>query len=1022
MSQFDPFSGPAPRWFSIDAHRPFLEDLADGVLAWLGERDPEALSDAVVLLPNRRAARAFSEALARRAGDRAVLLPEVRPLGDLEEDEPPFSPGDVGLDLPPAIDARARRFELARLIVEEDLRPGLTPVGALGLADALGKFLDSCQIEEVEDLSKLDEMVSGDLARHWQESAKFLRLATERWPARLAELGMVDPAWRRSNLLRLLAQRWTESPPGRPVLAAGSTGTAPAAAAVLKAVAAAPRGAVVLPGLDREMAAAVWDAATEDAQHPQHALGRLLTAAGVARGDVRPWFRPEIEPAADRSGRARGRVLSEALRPADTTGDWRDAIAQLREDWSGESGADPVALGLEGLSVVTARNEEDAAAAIALMMRETLETSGRTCALVTPDLDLSRRVSARLRRWGVIADVSSGAPLPRTPAGRLLSLAARVLAEPLDPQALLGLLKHPGVRIDLGDVDFVTARRGLEAHALRGPRLRDFARARAALLKARSPRDDGREASETTVARVRAAELLLDRIETLTGAARAVFAPSARLDEATRALTGFVEAVAGLDAWAGNDGEAAAALLAGLIEHGAPLGEVEPKAFARLLTDLAGEETVRSGDATHPSLRILGAVEARLVRADRVILAGLEEGTWPGAAPTDPLLSRPMRAAVGLPPPEKRLGQTAQDFIQAAAAPDVVLVERERKGGQPAVPSRWLWRLRMLARGATHGDWTVTLRADAATAALARALDAPLAFTPASRARYAPPVERRPRELPVTAVERWVRDPYAVYARYVLGLRELERPGRSAEALARGTAVHKALERLVLAWPEVLPEDCEAILHDLLVEELTSAGFDEAAMAREGPLARNCARTLARLEADRRARGIEVRVEQTVRHTFAAPFGPFTVTAKADRIEVSATGAAVMDFKTGGIPSKKQIEAGFSPQLTLTGAILAEAGFADAPAVDPEELTYVRVTGRDRADEVCVRAAGAEAVALSQAALAGLKARVERFDDPETPYVSWVAPQFMGNFGGNYDHLARVWEWHVAGGGEGEEA
>ncbi|HEV2081295.1 MAG TPA: double-strand break repair protein AddB [Brevundimonas sp.] len=1019
---FDPFAGPGPRWFSIDAHRPFLEDLADGVLAWLGEREPEALSDAVVLLPNRRAARAFSQALGKRAGDQAVLLPEVRPLGDLEEDEPPFSPGDVGLDLPPAIDARARRFELARLIVEEDLRPGLTPVGALGLADALGRFLDSCQIEEVEDMSRLDDLVTGDLARHWQETARFLRIATRRWPARLAELGRVDPAWRRARLLRLLAERWTEAPPDRPLLAAGSTGTAPAAAAVLKAVAGAPRGAVVVPGLDREAPAEVHDAAIGDAQHPQHALGRLLAAAGVARAEVRPWFRPETAASEDRRSRARGRVLSEALRPAEATGDWRDAIAKLREDWSGETGADPVALGLEGLSVVTARNEEDAAGAIALLMRETLETPGRTCALVTPDLDLSRRVAARLERWRVVADSSSGAPLPRTQAGRLLSLAARVVADPLDPQALLGLLKHPAVRLDLGEVDFVAARRGLEAHALRGPRLRDFARARAALLKARSPRDDGRGASETTMARVRAAEALLDRLEALTGAARAAFAPGARLDEAARSLTGFIEAMAGLDAWGGNDGEAAAALLAGLIEHGAPLGEVEPKAFARLLADLAGEETVRSGDATHPSLRILGAVEARLVRADRMILAGLEEGTWPGAAPTDPLLSRPMREAVGLPPPEKRLGQTAQDFIQAAAAPEVVLVERERKGGQPAVPSRWLWRLRMLAQGATHGDWRVALPVDGRTPALARALDAPVGFHPARRPAPTPPVDRRPRELPVTAIERWVRDPYAVYARYVLGLREMERPGRSAEALARGTAVHKALERLVLGWPEVLPDDCETVLHDLLIEELTSAGFDEAAMAREGPLARNCARTLARLEADRRARGIEVRVEQTVRHAFAAPFAPFTVTAKADRIEVSAHGAAVMDFKTGGIPSKKQIEAGFSPQLTLTGAILAEAGFADAPAVEPEELTYVRVTGRDRADEVCVRAAGAEAVALSQAALAGLKARVARFDTAETPYLSWVAPQFMGNFGGNYDHLSRVWEWHVAGGGEGDEA
>lgn len=1015
MSPFDPFVGPSSRWFSIDAHRPFLEDLADGVLAWLGDRDPEALPDAVVLLPNRRAARAFSQALARRAGDRAVLLPEVRPLGDLEEDEPPFSPGDVGLDLPPAIDARARRFELARLIVESGLRPGLTPVGALGLADALGRFLDSCQIEEVEDLSKLDELVSGDLARHWQESARFLRLATERWPARLAELGMVDPAWRRSRLLRLLAERWTESPPDRPVLAAGSTGTAPAAAAVLKAVALAPRGAVVLPGLDRDMADDVWTEVTTDAQHPQHALAKLLARVEVERRDVRPWLRPAEEAVAARKGQARGRVLAEALRPAETTGDWKSAIGALREEAADVTGADPVAEGLEGLSVLTAENEEDAAAAIAVMMREALETPGRTCALVTPDLDLSRRVSARLERWGVVADSSSGMPLSRTPAGRLLALSARVLADPLDPQALLGLLKHPAVTITLDGHEFADARRGLERLALRGPRLRDVTWARAKLLKARSVRDDGQAPSETTVAQARAAEVLLDRLEALIGPARAT--PEPTLDRAARTLTGFVEAVAGLAAWAGNDGEAAAALLAGLIAHGAPLGALDATAFARLLTKLMDAETVRAGDATHPSLRILGAIEARLVRADRVILAGLEEGVWPGAASVDPLLSRPMRAAVGLPPPEKRLGQTAQDFIQATSSPEVTLVERRRRGGQPAVPSRWLWRLRMLAEGAG-----VTVATATAPLALARALDAPTGDDRAAkRPRPTPPVERRPRKLPVTAVERWVRDPYAVYARYVLGLKELERPGRSAEALARGTAVHKALERLVLSWPEALPEDCEGVLQGLLIEELGHAGFDDGAMAREGPLARNCARTLARLEAERRARGIEVRVEESVQHTFAAPFGLFTVTAKADRIEISAHGAAVMDFKTGQIPSKKQIEAGYAPQLTLTGAILAEEGLKDRGPIEPEELTYVRVTGRDRADETVVRASGAEAMALSTAALQGLRARVERFDDPAQPYLSWVAPQFMGNFGGNYDHLARVWEWHVAGGGEGDE-
>jgi len=1018
---FDPFSGAFPRWYAIEARRPFLDDLAAGVLAWLGEHPPEALSDAVILLPNRRAARAFTSALTRQAEGRSLLLPQVRPLGDLEEDEPPFAPGELGLDLPPAIAPLTRRFEMARMIVE-DFRPGLTPLRALEMADALGSFLDSCQLEEVEDMARVATLVEGDLAEHWQASAEFLGLAVEAWPRRLEAMGLVDPAWRRAKLLRLLATAWIERPPQQPVIAAGSTGSAPAAADVLAAVAAAPQGCVVLPGLDFDLDARVWEDLGDSEQHPQNALWRLLNRAAVPRDQVRPWFRPSEPGEAAARGRARQRLLNEALRPAQATADWRVTIRDLRATAATVRSVDPIAEGLEGLSVVTVRAEEDAAAAIALMMRETLEQPGKTCALVTPDLALGRRVEARLERWGITADNSSGQPLSRMAAGRLVDLAARFMAEPLDPHVLLGLLKHPLVWIDLNEADYSQAVAALERHALRGPRRRDWAGARRALLKATQPRDDGQPPSERTMVDVAMAGQLLDRLETLSDMARSSLLPNASLDEAARALTRLIESLAGTQVWAGPDGEAAAGLLSSLIEGAAALPPVTPAEMADLISTLLTEQTVRTGGANQPRLRILGAIEARLVRADRMILAGLEEGVWPNAAPTDPFLSRPMRKALGLPPPERRLGQTAQDFVQAACADDAILVHSERRGGQPAVKSRWLWRLEMLTRGANTDATPVRVHQPSIQLHQTRALDAPTRTTPGYARRPAPrpPVERRPRQLPVTGVERWVRDPYAVYARYVLNLRQLDRPGQSAEAIARGQAVHKAVERLTLSWPDVLPEDCEGEISRLLHEELTHHGFEDAAMAREAPLARNAARWLAGFEMRRRARGIDIRVEETLSLTFDAPAGPFTLTAKADRLELSGSGAAVLDFKTGQIPSAKQLKTGFSPQLTLTGAILAEAGSKTSGPVEPEELTYVRVVGRKVPGEAKTLAEGAEAAHLSEAALAGLKARVARFDSERTPYLSWVAPQFMGNFGGNYDHLARVWEWHVVGGEEGE--
>lgn len=1019
-ARFDPFAAPGPRWFAIEARRPFLEDLAAGVLEWARGLEPEALADSVVLLPNRRAARAFVDALAKQAEGRTLLLPQVRPLGDLEEDEPPFSPGDLGLDLPPAIEPLARRFELARLVSR--LKPELSPHGALDVGQALGRFLASCQLEEIGDLSGLGGLVEGELARHWALSAEFLSAAAEAWPRRLAELGLVDPAWRRARLLRLLAERWTDRPPVRPVIAAGSTGSAPAAADVLAAVAAAPLGCVVLPGLDFELASHVWDTLGDNEQHPQNALWRLLQRHGVAREGVGRWPAPPAEPRAV----ARQRLIHEALRPADATGDWRGVIRALRADAFRLRSADPIAQGLEGLSVVVARAEEETAATLALLMRETLETPGRSCALVTPDIALGRRVAARLERWGVVADESAGRALSSLPAGSLIDLCARWTEAPLDPHALLGLLKHPLVRLDAGEADPRDAVRALERRALRGPRQRDWARLRRRLLKALEPREDGR-VSEGARRDVDAAGPLLDRLEALSQQAVAPFAPAATLDEAARGLVRLVEALAGQDVWAGRDGEAAAALMDALIAGGRALGPVDWSQMRDVVSRLLADETVRTGGATHPRLRILGPIEARLVRADRMILAGLEEGVWPAAAATDPFLSRPMRERLGLPPPERRLGQTAQDFVQAACADEVILVHSERRGGQPAVKSRWLWRLEMLTRGANAAGTPVALPHDRAPLDRARALDAPAKDRPdyARRPAPTPPVARRPRELPVTGVERWVRDPYAVYARYILGLSRMERPGEAGDALVRGTAIHAALQRFGEDWPEALPEACAPAIEDLLIRALDEAGFDEAAMARERVLARNCASWLAGFEVDRRLRAERRLIEARGRTVLPGPYGPFVLTARADRIDIGPGGAAVIDFKTGSVPSAKQVREHFAPQLTLTAAILADGGFPEAGPVEATELLYVKIIGRTPPGEIVdVSALGRNntltAAQMAEAARDGLIRRIAEFDREETAYPSWAAPQFMGTFGGNYDHLARVWEWHVVGAEEAE--
>jgi ATP-dependent helicase/nuclease subunit B len=941
-----------------------------------------------VLTPTRRGARALADAFVAAAGGRAVLPPQMRPLGDLEAGEPPFEPGDLALDLPAAIDPLRRRFELTRLVAElaEHVPGGIVSASAaLDLADALGGFFDGLQIEEVAVGDRLAGLVEAELAEHWQVSRTFLEAALARWPERLRTLGVVDVSERRVRLLRRLAEHWTNAPPAGVLVAAGSTGTAPATRALMIAVSAAPKGAVVLPGLDQDLADKAW--AKVDVQHPQGALKRLLDEARVAKGEVAVW---PASLRAESAGRWRRRIVNEALRPAEETADWLAVIAGLKAE-------DPKAIekGLDGLSLVSARTEEEAASAAALLLRETLETPDRTAALVTPDQVLARRVTAKLARWGVVPDSSAGESLAGSACGVLAGLVARAAVDPLDPVILLGLLKHPFAR--LGDSAV------LEAAALRGPRARTWDELKGRLAKAHE------------------AMPLAERLEAIVAALAWTEEFESPALAAQRTATAMEAVAADADGrtgdlWAGHGGEAVARLLGALIREGDALPAVRPRQFADLLQKLMDGETVRSGGATHPRLRILGAIEARLVRADRLVVAGLEEGVWPGGAPLDPFLSRPMRKALDLPSPERRIGLAAHDFAQAACAPEVILLHTERREGAPSVKSRWLWRLETLARGA---DLEIASRPEVLD--WARALDAPPTYDPIRRPAPVPPVAHRPRELAVTRVESLTRDPYAVWARDILRLYPMDRPDEQADARARGTAIHAAFERFALAYPAAIPDDAATVFAGLYLEELEKAGLPHEAMAREAALAKEAAEWVADLERERRD-GRAIKVELKGERTIQGPAGPFKVTARADRIEVTRDGYGhILDYKTGRAPSKKEVATGFSPQLTLTAAILEAGGFAELGPLKPGDLTYLEITGRKPAGKVETRAAaGDESAEAAARALEGLHKLIARFDDPAQPYLSRVAPQFVKARMSDYDHLARVFEWSTSG-EEGEE-
>lgn len=981
----DIFGAKPPRVYSIDPGRPFLIDLARALRR---VDDPLALADMTIFLPTRRAVRALTEAFAERAGG-ASLLPRLRALGDIDEEELLLAAPTLeaqALDLAPAVSLLERRLVLARLVAAADraFAGQENWAGALGAADELGKLLDSFHSEEI-DFARLERAAPEDHAAHWMRSLKFLEIVTRVWPAWLAGRGLIDPGERRARLIALQAEHFETKPPKAPVVVAGTTGSAPAVARLMRVVASLANGAVVLPGLDRALVgdAKAWEAV--DDPHPQAGLKAVLEALGVAAPDVRPWpGAPAPSP--------RNALLLLALRPAAATDDWRALVtdAALSDPGLGKARA--------GLAMVEAADEDGEASAVAILMREALETPGRTAMLATPDRDLGRRVAAKLRRWHVAIDDSAGTPFANSPCGTYLRLAAHWLADPSDPVALLSLARHPLAGFGLGD----SRRAAIDAldKGLRGP--------------APGPGLDRllkKLAADETLAE-RAAPVLeaLRRAHGLWPDETADFADFLAAHVAAAELLAATDAEEGAARlWRGDDGEMGALLLAELKATAEALGRIAAGDYAGSFGEILAGASLRRR-AAHPRLQILGPLEARLQSADLVILGGLNEGQWPADAAVDPFLSRRMRREIGLPSPERRLGLSAHDFAQAVAAPSVVLTRARQAGGAPAKPSRWIVRLKNILDGAgALAEIDDTARLDA----WKTALDRPAAVEPVKAPKPKPPVAARPRKLYVTRFEDLMRDPYSVYARDILKLKALDKLAEPMGAAGLGLLLHAIFAEFVKAG-----ETSRAKLGDILDRLAPDFGLDEAASAFWRPRLDASLDWFLAWERERRTLGAPAAIEGSGEHAFDVGGKPFTLAARADRIDLLADGsAALVDYKSGKLPTLNQIEASFSPQLPLTALIVEAGGFAALGKRPVSAFGYVKALNQKGGDEDFSGEAGDRAAALIEEAREGVAALVAHYDNPETVYLSQPRPEFMRDYA-DYDHLARRREWAAAEDGE----
>lgn len=966
---FDPNTA---RVFALSPGVDFPAQLVLGLLERMADKPPEAMARVTVYLNTARMRRRVAELFSIH---KAALLPRMRLLSDLAD-----SPD---LALPTPIPPLRRRLQLTNLIAKLlDHQPDLAPRAALyDLADSLAKLMDEMQSEGVptEAIANLD--VSSH-SKHWERTQTFLAII-----APLFGDG-TDSEARQRMAVEQMAQIWAEMPPADPILIAGSTGSRGTTALLMQLVAKLPQGALILPGFDATTPWAALDNALTAEDHPQFRFRRLFDLLGIVPEQVQEWT-PAIPPNPNRN-----QLISLSLRPAPVTDQWLvegPLLPDLKQATS-------------DLTLIQAPNPRTEALAIALILRQAAET-GTTAALISPDRNLTRQVTAALDRWAILPDDSAGRPLALSAPGRFLRHLVALFGEKLTAERLLTLLKHPLTASGKARGPHLRLTRDLELKLRRkGP---VFPSADDLIAWGSAQKDPAADPWARFVA------------SALCGHDDLTDAP---LEEHVARHRLFAERLArGLDfegsggLWDKEAGKEALALMDTLSSEAPFGGNFTTAAYRDLFESLINKGEVREPVQAHPNIMIWGTLEARVQGAELVILGGLNDGIWPKMPEPDPWLNRKMRKDAALLLPERQIGLSAHDYQQAIAAPRVVLTRATRDAEAETVPSRWVNRLMNLMSGLPERNGPQALADMKARGdqwlAMAEAFEQPTEamradprLRPATRPSPRPPIGARPVELSLTRIEKLIRDPYAIYAQYIIGLKPLDPLHQSPDARDRGIVVHEVLERFVKQRP---PEETRAEARARL---LTIA---REVLAEETPFPAARALWLAKLE-----RAAEHFLHQDSKHGGTAlavetkgalQVGSlnFTLSGTPDRIDRLPDGSLqLIDYKTGSPPTAAQQKA-YAKQLLLAAVMAERGGFKDLGPSQVSKISYIGLGSGAKVEETQI-----DEVILTEH-WEKLILLISRYFRRATGYSARRAV-FESRFPGDYDHLARFGEWQMS--------
>ena len=989
-------------FYTIAPSQAFADNLVNGIVDKFPE--PEQLARIELYLPSKRAISSIKEAFFKHQKQGSLLLPKMFAVGEPDE-QVALNITIEGLELDEAINGFERQCLIASQIQHFPIGGRrMAPAPAMKLASSLCMLIDQMQ-RAGTPLSAIRDVLPDELSVHWQEILKFLTILFDYWPSILFERGQIDPVARQQKLLQAQLDFWTSYPPNSPIILAGSTGSLPMTRAFMKVISRLPMGAVIFPGIELEIDDTDWRAIEQDPVHPLHQIAHSMFELELPLSDVRYWY--VTQEMQNKLACPRQILIREVMRPASRTSQWR----RLAVDQSALSPSS-----LQGLKVMSVTDSFQEAELIAGLMRQVLETPNKTAMLITPDRMLARKVQVALMRWNIPVDDSAGSSLILSSPARFLASIIRVVQEDASPHALRAFFKHPFATAGLLRAEFTHLANLFEEQILRGPlpqknweswtlivakrpKLKNFWET--CLLPAFKPLCDAFKAINPS-------------LDTLAKALMQTTQYLCKLPEVPADLDTEIndrkKNDAPLHIYSDFAGTVLLELLSDMIRFGSnyPIAASE---FYNTFCVLCKEEVVRTPYNQHPRLKILGTIEARMQRADTVILGGLNEGVWPPFAQRDMWINNASRTQLGLPDRHWRIALSAHDFMMAVASPEVLITRSVVTDGAPTQISRWLARLDAVVAAAG-----LSSHLDKQIPAWMKAVNArkiPDMVKPIARPEPKPAIIHRPSQISATDFDQWITDPYGFYVKKILKIRQKNLIDEPPSVALRGSLIHDIIAEFSACYPTgKLPKDAGDKLNKILEAHLlkwSNISYIDLFWRQKLSIILDW---FLEEECRRRNDSFQVVVEKEGRVELPIGQRLILITARADRIELDQdNNYQIIDYKSGNPPSKLEVSSGRAVQLLVEAAILSKGGYNLSEKTAQDIALYYwhlrgRATEPAKIDDVTPDEFD---VAIIFKKLLEL---VQSFENEEQPYLSEPNSAQRPKFS-EVRHLARIKEWRA---------